>query len=105
MGEWPGGDLEPGVPVVAHYAQIIAQRLRHALADEKVAEVAQDAGLSRSTIYDVLSGVTWPDIVTIAELERVLGTRLWPDELPAVDGGSEHAPRSRRRNQPEDDRR
>jgi DNA-binding phage protein len=77
-GAWPDGALEEGAPVAAEYVKVISSRLRDALADQNVVDVAARAGLARSTIYDVLGGTTWPDIVSIAQLEVTLNARLWP---------------------------
>lgn len=81
-GSWPHGQLVPGAPVAARYAQQIALRLVAALADHNRTEVADRADLSRSTLHDLTTGRTWPDVVSLAKLETVLVTRLWPDEFP-----------------------
>jgi DNA-binding phage protein len=36
-------------------------------------------GIARTTLYDVLSGVSLPDIHTVISAEHALGVRLWPD--------------------------
>lgn len=67
---------------MARYAQEVAVTLQAALRDRSVAAVAAEAGLARSTIYQVLAGEAWPDMVTLAALEGVLGVRLWPEAPP-----------------------
>lgn len=80
QGDWPDGALEPDAPAAARYVQEISRRLRDASSDASVSEVAAAAGLARSTIYDILTGTTWPDVVSLAQLEAVLEVRLWPAE-------------------------
>lgn len=65
-------------PAVA-YAVAISRRLEEGLGSRSKAGVAREANLERSTLYDLLAGRTWPDAITIAQLEQVLETRLWPD--------------------------
>lgn len=79
-GTWPDGTLDRDAPAAARYVQEISRRLRDALGDANVSEVAAAAGLARSTLYDLVSGSTWPDVVSLAQLEQVLGVRLWPTE-------------------------
>jgi hypothetical protein len=83
-GEFPGGRLRAGAPVAAAYAQAVARALVGALVGRNISEVCTQAGLSRSTVYDLLTGRTWPDMVTLAHLEATLGVRLWPLEPPPV---------------------
>jgi DNA-binding phage protein len=66
-------------PTAVAYAVEIARRLEHGMGDRSKAGVAREANLERSTVYDLLSGRSWPDAITIAQLEQVLQTRLWPD--------------------------
>jgi hypothetical protein len=55
--------------------------------------VARDADVGRQTLYDVLRGTTWPDVVTIVRLQDALEVVLWPDWAPgrphAADGSAE----------------
>jgi transcriptional regulator with XRE-family HTH domain len=75
---WPNGRLLASAPVAAHWAAEISRRLSAALAGRSKSGVAEAAGVARSTLYDVLTGETWPDLVTIAALEEVLELELWP---------------------------
>lgn len=34
--------------------------------------------MARSTLYDIKNGTTWPDILSISQLEAVLEVPLWP---------------------------
>ena len=38
---------------------------------------ARRAGISRTTVLNILGGKTWLDLPTIDRLERNLGMRLW----------------------------
>lgn len=78
-GEWPDGALRTDAPVAVTYARRIAIALRNAMADRNVSVVADQAGIARSTVYDVMSGQTFPDLVTLAKLEELLQVRLWPE--------------------------
>lgn len=77
-GDWPDGELQTGAPEAAQYAQHIAVVLARGLVARNVSQVAEDAGLARSTIYDIVEGRTWPDLITLAKLETVLDVSLWP---------------------------
>lgn len=76
---WPDGALLPDAPVAAHYAQDIARRLVQALGERSRAALAEEADLARSTLHDIATGRSWPDVVTLAKLENLLGARLWPE--------------------------
>lgn len=80
-GEWPLGPFSEdlGVPVrdAAVFAADLSVRLAAAVDGRAVASVARDADVARSTIYDLRSGATWPDVVTVFKLEGALGVPLW----------------------------
>ena len=78
-GEWPSGALADDAPTAVTYAVEISKRLEVGLRGRSKAEVARKAEIERTTLYDVLTGRTWVDAVTLAKLEEALGTRLWPD--------------------------
>ena len=75
---WPTGRLLKSAPVAAYWSAEISRRLAAAMEGRSKSSVAEEAGIRRATIYSVLDGSTWPDIVTIATLEGVLGVPLWP---------------------------
>lgn len=79
VGTWPTGPIAKGAPAATRHAQTVAIVLGEALDGKNVSDVASDADLSRNTVYELLAGTTWPDIVTLAKLEEVLDVRLWPD--------------------------
>jgi hypothetical protein len=78
---WPGGNVGPDESMAISRAVAIAaavsERLGGALEGRPVAAVARDADVSRSTIYDLVNGGTWPDLVTVTKLEEALDTDLW----------------------------
>ncbi|WP_460525755.1 helix-turn-helix domain-containing protein [Conyzicola nivalis] len=41
-------------------------------------DAANLTGIDHSTIYAILQGNSWPDISTLAKLERGLDCDLWP---------------------------
>jgi hypothetical protein len=41
--------------------------------------LAVNADLAHTTIYDLLAGNTYGDVITIARLEAGLDQRLWPE--------------------------
>jgi hypothetical protein len=85
-GSWPDGTFEAETPDAVAHAVAIARALREALGDRNKSDLAGRAGIERSTLYDILAGKSWPDTVTLANLERELSTSLWPEtptpELP-----------------------
>jgi F420-0:gamma-glutamyl ligase-like protein len=80
--EWPSSKIAPGTPNAVARAVSVASAVSVALAEaldgRSIAEVARTADVARSTIYDLLSGSTWPDLVTVSKLEDSLETSLWP---------------------------
>lgn len=84
-GAWPNGRFARDAPPAAAYAQDISRSLAQALEGRSKADVAAAADLHRSTLYGILAGDVWPDVVTLAKLETVLQCRLWPDRVPEND--------------------
>jgi transcriptional regulator with XRE-family HTH domain len=64
----------------ARVAQALAARLQAVIEERDLsqAEFARISGVSRHTIAKALAGESWPDLLTIANLERALGVDLWP---------------------------
>ena len=81
-GTYPDCEFCEGAPLSVHWAGEVARRLTAALAGHTVSDVAARAGLARSTIYDITAGRTWPDLVSIVQLQLVLSARLWPEWPP-----------------------
>ncbi len=64
----------------ARVAQALAARLQAALDEHgwSVAELSRRSTVARYTIAKALAGEAWPDLLTIANLEKALGVDLWP---------------------------
>jgi DNA-binding phage protein len=84
-GAWPGNvDASVGGGPAAVAASLV-RRLEEAIGDRSVRSVASEAGIAHTTLTRLLAGKTWPDLVTIVQLEKALGTALWPGaEQPAA---------------------
>lgn len=82
QGEWPDGEFSADAPDALAHAVAIAVALAGALEGRTKSQVAEAAQIERSTLYDILSGNTWPDTVTLAKLEAVLAVTLWPSGPP-----------------------
>jgi DNA-binding phage protein len=84
-GTWPDATFRSDAPVEVAHAVAIAAGLAAALEGRNKSDVAADAGVDRSTLYDILAGRAWPDTFTLAKLERHLGASLWPtDPTPSL---------------------
>lgn len=64
----------------ARVAQALAARLQSAIDDHgwSAAELSRRSGVARYTIAKALAGEAWPDLLTIANLEKALDVDLWP---------------------------
>ena len=78
-GEWPTGYLDPSTPPEVDLAQKVAEALRAKMSREgfSSADVAAKTQVSEGTVNAILAGLIWPDLVTIARLERGLNLKLW----------------------------
>ena len=76
-GTWPDGQLASKAPPEARQARANATALREALQGQSIREVADEAEFAHSTVYDLLAGKTYGDVITLARLEAALGTQLW----------------------------
>ena len=63
---------------VAEVARRFAIGLRDAMGAESVRTFAGRAGLHHTTLGAVLNGQAWPDLETIAKIERGLKETIWP---------------------------
>ena len=79
-GDWPTGPLEATAPIAATWAATIAERLATAIDTDarSVSAIASATGVARTTLYGIMNGTRWPDLVTVGELEAQLGTQLLP---------------------------
>lgn len=80
-GAWPQGPFIDDAPLAARYAAAIAAGLDAAIMDRGMTRVdaARAMGVARPTLYDLLGGVTFPDLFTVVKAEQMLGMRLWPN--------------------------
>lgn len=79
-GRFPHGPYKGSTPHEVYLAGGLAIRLRAKIGDESIRYIAKTANLSPQTIFNILNGTTWPDLRTIAKLERTLGAKLWGSE-------------------------
>lgn len=74
---WPEADLaEPGAAAV----QDIARALATAMSERRLSlrGLAENSGVNRQAIADLLAGRSWPDVATVARLGTALGAPLFP---------------------------
>ena len=81
-GRWPDGKIHNNAPTATYWAAEIAKRLRIAVDGSSKSDVAAEAEIARSTLYDLLNGEAWPDVVTVVKLQDALGVELWPAWKP-----------------------
>ena len=72
---WPS---RPSDDPDAEVARRFVLNLRDGLGENSVRSVARAANLSEGTIRTIVAGSVWPDLRTIARLERALGRALYP---------------------------
>lgn len=83
-GEWPDATFRADTPDVVAYAAELSRRLGQALAGKSKTDVAARSNLTRPTLYDILQGKSWPDMISIARLETALEVDLWPASPPPL---------------------
>ena len=74
----------PDVPCadpIAEVARQLALRLVAALDGNSLRSLKITAGIEHSTVSAIVNGMTWPDLATIARLERGLHADLWPGRV------------------------
>lgn len=71
----------PAADPTAEVARRLAENLRIAIGERSVRSIARDTDVDHATISAILRGRTWPDLYTIAKLERGLGADLWPGQI------------------------
>ena len=69
-------------------ARRFARNLRAAIGENSLRHAAKLTGVDHSTIQSILQGRVWPDLETIAKLERGFDTSLWPGLLVEEELGS-----------------
>lgn len=79
-GTWPHATLAKDAPVSAHYGQALSRNLERALeaTHQSLRTLAENTGITHSTISRVINGKVMPDLGTLARLEAAFGFQLWP---------------------------
>ncbi len=62
----------------AEVAAAFVRNLRAVIEGRSLREVAGLAGLTHTTVMRILAGQVWPDLSSIARLERAFRAPLWP---------------------------
>ncbi|MFJ2217739.1 helix-turn-helix domain-containing protein [Streptomyces sp. NPDC101062] len=95
-GNWPHAVMDGYRP--AQVGQAVARALAEAMERRRLSAngLAAASGVNRQVISNVLAGVTWPDLLTVASLEETLGEMLWPRhvEWPTDGNGVRQQPPS-----------
>ena len=97
--QWPDLPLDPNAPPEVLLVHNIAVRLKD-LVDKKIAkprgprtieDLADDIdGVSHQTIRNIIQGRVWPDLMTIARLERYFDRKLWGNAHMPPRGKPDH---------------
>jgi len=72
---WPDVKSEDPSGEIARQFSV---NLRDAIGALSLRAASVRTGVDHSTILSILQGRVWPDLDTIAKLERGLGVNLWP---------------------------
>jgi hypothetical protein len=75
VAAWPDGPAENPIGEVA---RVFAANLRRAIGEQSIRSAAEACGMNHATLIGILDGRAWPDMETIAKLERGLDAALWP---------------------------
>ena len=78
--QWPDGRLQLLAPPEARLLKGIASRLKEAVGDKSLREVAKECGVAPQTVHNILAGTTWAHVLSVARLERGLNVELWGGE-------------------------
>lgn len=81
-GSWPAGPFIAQTPLYATVTAALVSRLRQAMGNRSLRAVAVPAGIDPTSLSRLLTGKVVPDLATIAGLELVLDTDLWPGRIP-----------------------
>ncbi len=90
LGDWPLAQLDGDA--AAEAAQEFVVRLTAAAGEASLRGVEAATGVDHTTVARILSGETWPDMATVAHLERGLDADLWPGRMLPEDDGPEREP-------------
>jgi hypothetical protein len=78
--DWPDG---PATDAIGEVARAFAGNLREAIGETSIRAAAEACGMNHATLIGILDGRAWPDMETIAKLERGLDAALWPGRRSA----------------------
>jgi hypothetical protein len=76
-GDWPDGPLCDDDAI--RYVQLVARAIVAHLRGESLRSSSRAAGVSAMTVTGIRDGDRYPDLRTLARLERAAGTGLLPD--------------------------
>ncbi|RPK40894.1 Helix-turn-helix protein [Streptomyces sp. ADI93-02] len=98
-GDWPYAVMESVRQ--AQIGQAVARALTEAMERRGLSAnaLATASGVNRQVISNILAGIVWPDMFTLASLEEALDEVLWPrhTDWPVGDGGARRQPIPKRR--------
>lgn len=83
-GTWPDGALAADAPIGAHYGRHVAQILKREMDQRGLSQrgLAELSGVHHNTVGRVLRGDVYPDLATLARLEKALNVGdLYPTGL------------------------
>lgn len=78
VAAWPDG---PAADAIGEVARVFAGNLRRAIGEKSIRAAAEVCGMNHATLIGILEGRAWPDMETIAKLERGLDAALWPGHV------------------------
>ena len=82
-GYWPDGPLAEDAPPEAVLAQELSEQFRsvhEARYNSDTSRAANELEVSEATVEGLLNGSAWPDLATIARIERNHRVTLWPHQ-------------------------
>ncbi|NUV87790.1 helix-turn-helix transcriptional regulator [Streptomyces sp. KAI-26] len=80
-------DAWPHSIMIGHHQARVVQALARNLGERleerglSLRQAATLTGVNRQAIVNLLSGISWPDVVTVSLLEDGLGVALWPGAM------------------------
>lgn len=77
----PGWPSEPSPDPIAEVARRFAVSVQQEMGGRSIRSVADAAGISHVSLLSIFAGRTWPDLATIARIERAMGTDVWPGRV------------------------
>jgi len=79
----------PSVDPSGEVARRFALNLRAAMTEFSLRAAQEKTGVDHATIQAIMAGKAWPDLDTIAKLERGFGVVLWPGLVDLEDIGEQ----------------